>query len=207
MNEKERDYAMKKFNLTGGVLALFILASANHAAAETYIIDKAHTTIGFSVRHMVISNVKGQFNEFSGQFKFDPVKVELSSAELKIDTASIDTNDKKRDDHLRTPDFFDAKKYPSITFKLKSFERNDNGMLNVLGEITMRGVTKPVELVGKFLGAVKDPWGNERVGFTARGDVNRRMFGISYNKLLEAGGMVVGERVNLIIEVEGIKKK
>lgn len=198
---------MKKTVLAGAILTFFILAAANEAAADTYMIDKAHTSIGFSVRHMVISNVKGHFNEFEGEFLFDQKTAEIKNAEIKINVASIDTNEKKRDDHLRTADFFDAKKNPYIIFKLKSCDSKDGGKLNGTGEITIRGVTRTIDLTGEFLGAVKDPWGNDRVGFSARGELDREDFGIVYNKLLEAGGLIVGKQVKLIIEVEGVKKK
>jgi len=175
--------------------------------ANTYTIDKGHTTIGFSVRHMVISNVRGQFNNFEGTFVFDPNNIDLTSASVKIDAASIDTNEAKRDEHLRTPEFLDVKKFPDITFELKSFMKHGNNEVMGKGDITIRGITKTIALKGEFIGAVKDPWGNERVGFSATGEIDRKEFGLTWNKVLETGGVVVGDKVTLIIEVEGIKKK
>ena len=175
--------------------------------ANTYTIDKGHTTIGFSVRHMVISNVRGQFNNFEGTFVFDPNNINLTSASVKIDAASIDTNEAKRDEHLRTPEFLDVKKFPDITFELKSFMKHGNNEVMGKGDITIRGITKTIALKGEFIGAAKDPWGNERVGFSATGEIDRKEFGLTWNKVLETGGVVVGDKVTLIIEVEGIKKK
>jgi len=199
---------MSKNFLTAAILTLIISNPANaNAAADTYTIDRGHTTIGFSVRHMVISNVKGQFNKFVGEFQFDPKAVDLKSASIKIDVGSIDTNERKRDKHLRGPDFLDVDKHRTITFKLVSCDNKGGGKLNVTGDITIRGVTKTINLTGEFLGAIKDPWGNYRAGFSASGEISRKDFGIVYNRLLETGGMVVDDKVKLIIEVEGVKAK
>ena len=183
---------------------LFLYAPAD---AASYKIDKKHTIIGFSVKHMVISNVKGQFNEFEGSFEFDEEKVNLSKAEITMNTASVDTNEAKRDEHLRAADFFDAAKHPEITFVLNSFKHNGDGEIEGTGLLTIKGVTKEIKLTGEYNGSVNDPWGNRRAGFTVSGKINRQDFGVSFNKLLETGGLVVGDSVKLLIDVEGIKEK
>jgi len=176
------------------------------ALANNYTIDKGHTTIGFAVRHMVVSNVRGQFNDFEGSFVFNPKDIDLTTASVKISAASIDTNEAKRDEHLRSPDFLNIQKYPDITFELKSFMKHGDAVM-AKGDITIRGVTKTIDLKGEFLGAVKDPWGNERVGFSATGEIDRREFGLTWNKVLESGGLVVDNKIKLHIDVEGVRKK
>ncbi len=192
---------MKKLMML--VAAAFFVTQVEAAEFE---VDPAHSQVGFSVKHMVISNVKGTFREFEGKFTFDEAKRVFTAGEAVIKVKSIFTNEPKRDDHLRSPDFFDAKKYPEIRFVLKS-GRLSGKNVQVVGDLTIRGVTKTVVLNGQYLGAVKDPWGNERVGFTATGKINRKDFGLAWNKLLETGGAVVGDEVTLMIELEGIKKK
>ncbi len=192
------------------VFALFTLSVfllAGQAFAGTYLVDKAHTSIGFSVKHMVISNVKGKFDDFAGSFEFDEANKTLGAAQAVVKTASINTGEQKRDDHLRSPDFFDAQKHPEIVFALKKIRPLEGGRMEVTGDLSIRGVTKPVTLTGEFLGSVTDPWGNQRAGFTAEGEVNRTDYGITWNKVLDGGGLVVGEKVKLSLEIEGILKK
>lgn len=185
----------------------FIIGGAGRAAAATYVLDKSHCNIGFSVKHMVISNVKGKFDEFEGSFDFDEAKKSINSAQAAIKTASVNTGDQKRDDHLRSPEFFDAQKFPEITFALKNSRSLGGGKMQVTGELTIHGVTKAVTLTGEFLGTANDPWGNKRAGFTAEGEVIRADYGMVWNKLLDGGGLVVGDKVKLQLEIEGILKK
>ncbi|MBI5638679.1 MAG: polyisoprenoid-binding protein [Nitrospinae bacterium] len=185
----------------------FIIGGAERAAAATYVLDKAHCNIGFSVKHMVISNVKGKFDEFEGSFDFDEAKKGINSAQAAIKTASVNTGDQKRDDHLRSPEFFDAEKFPEITFTLKNSRSLGGGKMQVTGDLTIHGVTKAVTLTGEFLGTANDPWGNKRAGFTAEGEVIRADYGMVWNKLLDGGGLVVGDKVKLQLEIEGILKK
>lgn len=182
-----------------------ILSSS--AFAADYTIDTDHSTIGFKIRHLGISNVKGQLLKFNGTFSYDPSKVVASSTEAKIEATSIDTDNKKRDDHLRSPEFLDDKKFPLIEFKSKEIQEVTKDGFNVLGDLTIHGITKPVTLAVVNGGVVQDPWGNERAAFTATTKINRKDFGLTWNKVLESGGLVVGEDVQVELEVEGIKKK
>ena len=186
------------------ILPVLLMLLARPAVAADYIVDKDHASIGFSVKHMIISNVKGHFTDFSGGFSYDENTKTFSKANLAVKTASIDTNVTDRDRHLRSPDFFDVEKYPEITFNLKKSEAMGGDYLRVTGDLTIHGVTREIVLDGEYLGSAKDPKGNMRAGFTATGKVNRGDFGLRWNKVLEAGGLLVGEEVKLLIEVEGV---
>ncbi len=189
------------------VLAAMTLAATGVVRAAEYTIDSSHSAIGFQVRHMAISKVNGSFNSFEGGFVFDKNDPSVWQAEVTIDAASIDTGNEKRDDHLRSPDFFDADQFPALTFRSTSVTMAKGGQGTVTGDLTVHGVTRPVTLEVEFLGEVADPWGNQRAGFSLRGKINRRDFGLTWSKTLETGGLVVGDEVKLLIEVEGIKKK
>lgn len=192
------------------VLALvmvLIVGGAGRAAAATYVLDKSHCNIGFSVKHMVISNVKGKFDDFEGSFNLDEAGNNVNGAQAAIKAASINTGDQKRDGHLRSPEFFDVEKFPDITFTLRNGRSLGGGKMEVTGDLTIHGVTKPVTLTGEFMGTANDPWGNKRAGFTAEGEVVRADYGMAWNKLLDTGGVVVGEKVKLQLEIEGILKK
>ncbi len=195
---------MKKM---GFALAMASCLLAGPAAAADYQVDKAHTSVGFSVKHMVISNVRGNFTDFAGGFSFDEKTRELSNADLVVKSSSINTNEQKRYEHLRSPDFLDAAKFPDITFKLVKAELTGGGQMRAVGELTIHGVTKEIALSGEFTGAVRDPWGVNRVGFTAAGVINRGDFGLKWNKVLDQGGVVVGEEVKILLEVEGVQPK
>lgn len=192
-------------------LAVFLFGAAvalsAPAFAADYVVDKQHTNIGFSVKHLMISNVKGNFTDFEGTFSFDDKTKSLTAAETSIKSASIFTNESKRDEHLKSPDFFDAAKFPAITFKLKKAVSAGGSKMKAVGDLTIRGVTKEVALDGEFEGSAKDPWGNTRAAFTASGVINRTDFGLKWNKLLDEGGVVVGEEVKLLLELEGIMQK
>lgn len=172
-------------------------------ADGTYKIDPAHSKVGFEVSHLVISTVEGKFNDFEGTIIVDP-KLEKSKVDVTIKAISIDTDNKDRDEHLRSPDFLDAKKNEKVTFKSKKIEGTPEA-LKVTGDLTIRGVTKTVTLDGKFTGAVKDPWGNDRVGFAAKTKINRQEYGLKWNKAVESGP-VVGDEVTIDLKVEGIKQ-
>lgn len=188
--------------------ALATVASALPAAAQqaTWSIDPTHSEVGFRVKHLVISKVPGKFTKFEGTITADPKAPTAAAVELKIDVASVSTNDEKRDAHLKSPDFFDAAKFPSITFKSTKIVATGKDAYDVTGDLTMKGVTRPVTLAVKSNGFVKDPWGNERAGFEVSGKVNRKDFGINFNAMLEAGGAVVSDEVELTIGIEAIKK-
>ena len=185
-----------------GLLLVGALASA--AAAETYQIDPVHTTISFSVKHMVISRVEGRFDKFSGSVNYVPGKPKLWKAEAHIDAASIDTRIKMRDDDVRSEHFLDVKKYPEIVFKSKKVEHFKGNTADLLGDLTIHGVTKPVVLKIKIGGVAKDPWGNQRLGAVAETSINRKDFGLMYNKVLESGGLLVGNRIRIKLDVEAI---
>ncbi|MDO9171754.1 MAG: YceI family protein [bacterium] len=186
-------------------LAVCFLA-AGAATAATYTIDASHSSVGFKVRHMMVSKVTGSFGEFSGTVEYVEGQTGQWSASAVIATASVNTNDAKRDGHLSGTDFFDAAKYPEITFVSKGVRQEGDGLV-LVGDLTMHGATKPVELELEFNGAMTDPWGNDRIGFSAKGVLDRRDFGISYNTVLDKGGVAVGNEVDLMLEIEAIAAK
>ena len=195
---------MKKIFTTAFLSLLFF---ASPALADSYIIDPAHTHIGFSAKHMVITNVKGRFKVFVGSFDFDEKTKKLEKTSLSIVAKSIDTEVEKRDNHLRSPDFLNVKKFPKLIFRQKAAGVTKGNRLWVTGDLTIRNVTKEIKLEGEFLGAIKDFEGNRRAGFTASGIINRFDYGLKWNKLLELGGAIVSKEVKLILEVEGVRKK
>lgn len=191
--------------ILGAALALVLPASA---FAADYEIDPAHSSASFSVKHMMVSTVRGQFNKLSGTFLYDERNPSKSKLEATIDASSIDTNEPKRDEHLKSPDFFDVAKYPTITFKSTKVEKGAKGHLKVTGDLTMHGVTKPVTLdVEGPTAPAKDPWGNVKVGATATTTVNRKDFGLNWNKALETGGVMVSDEVKITIDAELGQKK
>lgn len=168
----------------------------------SWSIDPAHTHVSFSARHMMVTTVRGQFKQYRGTVNFDPAEFTRSSFEGEIDVASIDTGNTQRDDHLRNSDFFDAPNHPKITFKSTRIESKGDGEYVVHGDITIRGVTKPLALDVEFHGTSKNPWGQTVAGLSARATVNRKDFGVSYNAVLEAGGVAVSEKVKIEIDAE-----
>jgi polyisoprenoid-binding protein YceI len=194
---------MMKTTLGIGLAALVASACAVNAA-DTYNIDPAHSSVGFAVTHMLINTVHGKFNEFSGSLTMDGT--ELKEATGTIQAKSIDTGIDRRDNHLRSPDFFDSAKFPTITFKSKRAEKQGNGTV-LVGDFTMHGVTKEITLPVTVKGPIKDPWGNSRIGFQAQAKLNRRDYGLKYNQALETGGLVVSDEVELEINAEAVKAK
>ncbi len=183
------------------VLAAVVAVASSASAGDTYQFDKAHTTVGFQVRH-IFTMLGGKFQEFTGTIDVDRAKPEASTVEFTINADSIFTNEPKRDAHLKSPDFFDAAKYPTITFKSTSVKPNGKDSWLVTGDLTMRGVTKQVTLPVSFLGEGKDPWGNEKMGFETSTTLNRQDYGISWNKALDQGGVLVGDEVKVQVSVE-----
>src|SRR3954469_11250208 len=161
----------------------------------TWNIDLSHSAIHFSVRHMVVSKTRGAFKKFAGQIQFDPADLSKGSVNVEIEPASVDTGDKDRDGHLRSPEFFDVEKFPKATFKSTRIAEKGEGKLSITGDLTVRGVTRPVTLEASYEGTGKDPWGGERAGFSATATINRTDFGVSFNKTLDQGGLLVGEKV------------
>ncbi|MCS7206284.1 MAG: YceI family protein [Leptospiraceae bacterium] len=176
--------------------------------AGNYVIDQAHTKVGFEITHMMISTVEGQFKDYVANFEYDEKTNTLNKVEAKIQVASIDTENQKRDDHLRSEDFFDVKKFPTMEFVSNEKLVIKPGEEKILkGKLTIKGITRNVDLKVRYVGSVKDPWGNERIGFEATTKINRRDYNITWNKLLEGGGLVVGDEVTIRIRGEGIKQK
>jgi len=194
---------MKRSVIISCIFAL-VLAFSAAAQAANWKIDGSHTTVGFSVSHLFTS-VQGRFDRFDGTIEFDPEKPEVAVVRATVEAASINTNNAKRDKHLRSGDFFDVEKNPTISFKSTSGVTGMKGSSGKLaGNLTIHGVTKPVVFDVVFRGQGKDPWGNFRAGFSASLNINRKDYGLNWNEVLETGGVLVGEEVEIRIEVEGI---
>lgn len=176
-------------------------------STQTWQIDSAHSGIHFSVRHLVIATVRGQFSRWDGALKVPDGDFGRATVTVTIDPSSIDTGVADRDKHLRSADFFDVETYPEITFEGTRMEVDDEGHLRLLGELTMHGVTRPVTLDGEFAGQTGDPWGNQRAVFTAATSVDRRDFALTWNQALETGGVLVGEKVSIEIEIEAVQQR
>ena len=183
-------------------LGLISILAAGALFAGTYNVDKSHSNVGFKVKHLMISNVSGKFDKFNGSFEYDEKTNTLKKLTGEAEVASINTENEKRDGHLKSADFFDAANHPKLTFTLDKVDGD-----KAYGKLTMRGVTKDVELDLENNGTVTDPWGNKRVGLELTGKINRKDFGLNWNKALEAGGVVVGETVKLEVTLEGILAK
>ncbi len=167
--------------------------------------DLVHSSIGFTVRHLVVSKVRGRFNKWTGSMRFDEEHPERSSVEIQIEAASVDTGEPQRDTHLRSPDFFDVEKFPQLTFRSTRVARKADGDFTVDGELSLHGVTRPVVLAVEYGGSLKDPWGKQRAGFTATTTVDRKDFGIRFNQVLDAGGVALGDHVSIAIDIEATR--
>ena len=172
----------------------------------TWQLDASHSSIGFSVKHLMIATVKGSFGKYEASFRGDEQDLAKASVTATIDTASIDTSNEQRDGHLRSADFFDTEKYPTITFTGKRIEGNPFGDFKIIGDLTIHGVTKEIALDATFEGRAKDPWGNSRLGYAAKGKINRSDFGLNWNQALEAGGVLVSEEVKISIEASFVRQ-
>ena len=181
-------------------------ATAAATATRTFAIDKTHSDLLFQVRHLV-TRVRGRFTAFSGSVSFDEDEPQRSSVAIEIDAASIDTGTPDRDAHLRSADFFDVAAYPTLTFVSSRVAPKRDGEFNVTGTLTIHGVAREVTLPVTYLGRTKDPWGNERVGFESEVTINRKDFGLGWNAVLEAGGLVVGDDVKITLSVQAIADK
>ncbi len=195
------------------IWSLFVLLTvfplwvvAQDASVLHFKVDPAHTQVLFKVRHMGISTVTGRFLDVDADIWFNPEDMTSFKSRATISAVSIDTGNERRDNHLRSPDFFDAETYPTITFVSKEVKPLEGNRFAVVGDLTIRGITKPVTLEVEYLGRAVDPWGNERVAFQAEGQIDRREFGLTWNKALETGGFLVGNRVNILLEVEAVRQ-
>ncbi|HTT70130.1 MAG TPA: YceI family protein [Anaeromyxobacteraceae bacterium] len=174
-------------------------------ATENWQVDLAHSSIGFSVRHMVISKVRGRFTRWSAKLTLDPKGLDRTTVEVDIEAASIETGVSDRDNHLRSADFLDAERSPKLTYRSRRVEMLSPERLRVVGDLAIRGVTREVVLEVEYGGRGKDPWGNERAGFTATTSLNRKDFGLTWNQALETGGVLVADRVDIEIELQAIR--
>jgi polyisoprenoid-binding protein YceI len=171
----------------------------------TFALDRSHTQVGFVARHLMVSKVRGRFTDFEGTIIVadDP---SASSVEVTIQAASVNTNDENRDNHVRNNDFLSVEEFPTLSFRSTKVELKPRGDWKVYGDLTVRGVTRPVVLDVEFEGVIQDPWGNQRLGFTASGEIDRNDFGVSFNAALETGGFVVSPKVKLEIEAEAVRQ-
>ncbi len=177
------------------------------AFAANWEIDSAHSSASFSVRHMMVSNVRGEFGKLTGMASYDPAHPTAATVEATIDASTINTREPKRDAHLKSADFFDVANHPTITFKSKKVTAADKGHLKITGDLNMRGITKEVTLaVDGPTAAMKDMMGGQRMGATATTKINRKDFGLNWNKALEAGGVLVGDEVTITLDVEWVQK-
>ena len=189
------------------VLCLLLMIVPVMAHAATWEIDPAHASVEFRVRHLMVTWVKGTFPDVAGTVDIDETDLTKSQVNVTLGTASIDTNNAKRDEHLRSGDFFDTASYPAMTFVSKKIVAEGGLLRQVIGDLTIRGTTREVTLsVGELTPAVKDPWGNTRRGATATAEINRKDFGLTWNKAMETGGVVVGDEVKITLDVELIRK-
>jgi polyisoprenoid-binding protein YceI len=190
------------------IASALVIAVPFAASADTWQIDSGHTTVGFTVRHMTISSVRGQFDKVAGTITAKGNDPASAVIEATIETASIDTRSPDRDADLKSANFLDVTKYPAMTFKSKKVEAAGPGKFNVVGDLTLHGVTREVTLAVEVAGPpIKDPWGNTRAGASATTTISRKDFGLTWNKMIEAGGAVVGDAVSIEIDVEAVKKK
>jgi polyisoprenoid-binding protein YceI len=168
-------------------------------------LDPTHSGVHFSVRHLMVSKVRGSFKAYEVDLAFDPKNPEAGKVDVSVDVASIDTKEEKRDGHLKSADFFDVEKYPRMTFKSARVEVKDASNYLVHGDLSIHGVTKPVTLDVEFAGEAKDPWGNSKAGFSAHTSISRKDFGLEWNQALETGGVLVGDKVEISIDLELVK--
>ncbi len=195
---------MRYRTLIVSVLFSLLLASTTFAA-DKYELDPVHTRIGFTARHLMINNVAGRFMDFTGSILYDEQDITKSAVSVKMQAASVNTENKMRDDDLRSPNFFDVAKYPDITFQSSRIEKQGDGYL-CTGTLTMHGVAKEVSIPVTLLGKIKDPWGNTRIGLEGGLKIDRRDWGLTYSKTMDSGGLIVGDDIKIELNVEAVKK-
>lgn len=174
--------------------------------SSTWEFDPAHTTVEFAVRHLMVATVTGRFRSVRGRIDLDEASVESSHVEAEMDAASVDTGVEDRDNHLRSADFFDVANFPTLSFRSTRIDPDGAEAGRIHGDLTIRGVTRPVTLDVEFLGEIKDPWGKRRRGFRATTTLNRKDFGVNWNQVLDSGGVVVGDKVKVTLNIEAVEK-
>src|SRR3954467_7601824 len=192
-----RSYPNRKSQMT---------ATATTNETSTWQLDASHSSIGFAVKHLMIATVKGSFGGYDASFAGKESDLQKATVSVSIDAKTINTGNEQRDGHLRSGDFFETDKYPTITFTGKRIDGNPFGDFKIIGDLTMHGVTKEVVLDATFEGRAKDPWGNSRLGYTASGKLRRSDFGLSWNQALETGGVVVSDEVKISVEASFVQK-
>lgn len=190
----------------GLLLGLVLWSAGAVRAADSYSIDTAHSSIGFSVKHLMVTNTKGQFKDYTGTLIYDAKDLGQSKVKVSINVDSINTDNNDRDNHLRGADFFDTQKFPTATFESSKIVKKGNGF-EALGKLTIRNVTKEVRIPFSLNGPVKDPWGNTRIGIEGGLTINRQDYGVSWSKALDNGGLVVGNDVKIELVIEAIQAK
>ena len=200
-NMKTRTHWIRKIVMVG---LLGLLPLSAEAETARWTIDPDHSVIEFRVAHMVVSKTSGRFLDYQGFVEMDADAKTFKTIEATIKAESINTNQDKRDAHLRNPDFLDVNQFPTITYKMKNYQKQGDSY-SVVGELTLHGLTKSVTLNVTFNGMAKDPWGNTRAGFSADGKLNRKDFGMVWNKTLDTGGLVVGDEIQIHLDIECIK--
>ncbi len=185
---------------------MLILLSTSLFSQTTWTVDKTHSKVGFSVTHLVITDVEGYFKNYDATITTQGDDLTTASIDFTINTSSIFTDNNDRDNHLRSDDFFNAEKYPNMIFKGKSMKKISENKYKLIGDFTIRDVTKQVELDVKYNGTVKDPWGNTKAGFKVTGEIDRFDYNLKWNKAIEAGSLVVGKEVELVIDLQLVKK-
>ncbi len=182
------------------------MTTQTETTVQTYTIDPSHSRLGFVVRHLGFSKVRGSFSHFEGTVRADPTDLSTLSATATIQASTISTNDAKRDEHLRSGDFFEVEKFPTLTFESTGVQGVSGSRFTLVGSLTMHGVTREVEMEAEFLGEGQDPWGGTRVAFEAQTTVNRKDFGLNWNVALEAGGFLVSEDVQIVLEIQATQQ-
>lgn len=180
--------------------------AGRHTNTSTWKLDPAHSLVEFSVKHMMIARVKGRFSDVEGIIALDENDITQSAIQVEIDAASIDTREAKRDAHLKSPDFLEVGQYPQVTFKSRRIERKGGDAFKIVGDLTIRDVTREVVLDAKNEGRGKDPWGGERLGASATTTIDRRDFGLTWNQALETGGVLVGNEIKIALEIEAVRQ-
>lgn len=181
--------------------------TASTATTQTYNVDPVHSQVQFKVRHLGFSTVTGEFEEFDGRFELDPDDLSTLGGAAEIQAASVDTGDEERDGHLRSEDFFAAEAHPAIEFEAGEVSAVSGDDFTLTGDLTIRGTTRPIELDGTYLGEAQDPWGGSRVALELAGEIDRTEYGLTWNKALETGGFLVGEKVELTLTVQGVREE